>query len=144
MAALDFTKPLMTRDGLKAEVIKTDVKSEWPVIAVITRKDGSQFSQNLSAEGLVGRVSSSIYTHPCDLIQYDPWLDVPVDAKILVRNSIHGVIEKRHFARLSSIGVVAFDAGFSSWTSRETQTSCWKYAYYPELDLKFGSENSWS
>jgi hypothetical protein len=63
--SFDPTKPVQTRDGCKARIICTDVIGKYPIIALITNKDGIyETSHSFTAEG-------KIYlneTHPFDLV----------------------------------------------------------------------------
>lgn len=54
------------------------------------------------------------------------WSKVPVDTKILVRNSTNDDWEKRYFAKYEGKLFDAFDGGCTSWTSQHT--SFWRYA----------------
>lgn len=61
----DPTKPVQTRTGRKARIVCTDVKSEYSIIAVITKPDGAEYAATYK-DG--GRSSSFCELMPSDLI----------------------------------------------------------------------------
>lgn len=61
------------------------------------------------------------------------WSKVPVDTKILVRDSEDGWWEKRHFARYKNNIVFAWDRGCTSYSADGYyNVSTWKYAKLAE------------
>lgn len=65
------------------------------------------------------------------------WTKVPVDTKILVRNSIDQEWLKRHFSHFDGIAgkVRAFAAGDTSWSADERHsTVMWEYAKIADPD----------
>ena len=44
-------KPVITRDGRKAEILKTDLKGPYPVLSIITQNDGSETIHGMYADG---------------------------------------------------------------------------------------------
>lgn len=64
------------------------------------------------------------------------WSKVPVDTKILVRDSEDGWWEKRHFARYKNNIVFAWDRGCTSYSADGYyNVSTWKYAKLAEEDV---------
>lgn len=64
------------------------------------------------------------------------WSKVPVDTKILVRDSENGWWEKRHFARYKNNIVFAWDRGCTSYSADGYyNVSTWKYAKLAEEDV---------
>lgn len=64
------------------------------------------------------------------------WSKVPVDTKILVRDSEDGRWEKRHFARYKNNIVFAWDRGCTSYSADGYHNvSTWKYAKLAEEDV---------
>ena len=58
--------------------------------------------------------------------EYVDWSKVPVDTKILVRDTKDQAWKRRHFAGVTPEGVYAFNDGCTSFTSN--YRICWKYA----------------
>lgn len=57
------------------------------------------------------------------------WSKVEVDTPILVRESVNGEWEKRHFAKYEDGVVHAWSGGYTSWTTTYAgSTMAWKYA----------------
>lgn len=48
---LDITKPLQTHDGRPVRFLCLDHLSEWPIIALIMRKDGTEFISRCALDG---------------------------------------------------------------------------------------------
>lgn len=64
------------------------------------------------------------------------WSKVPVDTKILVRDSEDGRWVKRHFARYENNIVFAWDCGYTSYSANGYyNVSTWKYAKLAEEDV---------
>lgn len=64
------------------------------------------------------------------------WSKIPVDTKILVRDSEDGRWEKRHFARYENNIVFAWDRGCTSYSADGYHNvSTWKYAKLAEEDV---------
>ncbi|MDE2105110.1 MAG: hypothetical protein KGL39_48170 [Patescibacteria group bacterium] len=61
---LDLTKPMQTRDGRKARLLASDLKSQFQLVFVITDKDGNEHVGERYADG---RYSSG-YDRPHDII----------------------------------------------------------------------------
>ncbi len=49
----DPTKPVQTRDGRKARIVCTDMKSDYPIITVITKPDGREYMVAHAINGLL-------------------------------------------------------------------------------------------
>jgi hypothetical protein len=47
----DPTKPVQTRDGRSARILCTDLKDRWPIVAAITRTDGTEYSTGYAVDG---------------------------------------------------------------------------------------------
>lgn len=65
----------------------------------------------------------------CEVVEPD-WNEVPVDTKILVRDSHAHPWDKRHFAKFENDTVYAWFGGQTSFTTRDT--TCWRYAKLAE------------
>lgn len=64
------------------------------------------------------------------------WSKVPVDTKILVRDSEDGRWEKRHFARYENNIVFAWDSGCTSYSAYGCDNVAgWKYVKLAEEDV---------
>lgn len=64
------------------------------------------------------------------------WSKVPVDTKILVRDSEDGRWKRRHFARYENNIVFAWDRGCTSYSADGYyNVSTWKYAKLAEEDV---------
>ena len=57
----DPTKPVQTRDGRKARILCTDIKG-WnkPIVAAISRRDGSEFITNHNLNGQLAATEESL------------------------------------------------------------------------------------
>ena len=63
------------------------------------------------------------------------WSKVEVDTPILVRESVNGEWEKRHFAKYEDGVVHAWSGGYTSWTTTYAgSTMIWKYAKLAESE----------
>ena len=63
------------------------------------------------------------------------WSKVPVDTKVLVRNSYNHRWDKRYFAKYEDGKVFTFINGYSSWSVINTNyITSWKYARLAETD----------
>lgn len=64
------------------------------------------------------------------------WTKVPVDTKILVRNSLDKKWDRRYFYRYeeSTGRIYSFALGSTSWTANECDTVMWKYAQIADPD----------
>ncbi len=64
------------------------------------------------------------------------WSKVPVDTKILVRDSEDGRWKRRHFARYENNMIFAWDSGCTSYPANGYyNVSTWKYAKLAEEDV---------
>ncbi len=64
------------------------------------------------------------------------WTKVPVDTKILVRNSLDKKWDRRYFYRYeeSTGRIYSFALGSTSWTANECDTVMWEYAQIADPD----------
>lgn len=64
------------------------------------------------------------------------WTKVPVDTKILVRNSLDKKWYRRYFYRYeeSTGRIYSFALGSTSWTANECDTVMWEYAQIADPD----------
>lgn len=61
------------------------------------------------------------------------WSKVEVDTPILVRESVNGEWQKRHFAKYEDGVVYTWSGGYTSWTTTYADTMmAWKYAKLAE------------
>ena len=77
MTAFDATKPVQRRDGCKAEIVRDDLNSKYPIVAVITLVDGRQEAVSYTATGKW--IASSRRDETSDLInvpvQHERWVN---------------------------------------------------------------------
>lgn len=64
------------------------------------------------------------------------WSKVPIDAKILVRDTENDPWTNRYFAEYSNGIVYAWTDGKASWSARNNDVCCWRYAKLAENNLK--------
>jgi hypothetical protein len=51
MNKFDPTKPVQTRDGRKARILCTDLKTDQPIVAAVTNRCGEEFAHRFSISG---------------------------------------------------------------------------------------------
>lgn len=67
--AIDFTKPVQTRDGLKVRILCTDAASlpGFPVVGLVQNEDGSEYPETWRLDGKV--LNDDEVSMPRDLVQ---------------------------------------------------------------------------
>lgn len=114
-----------TRDGRLARIVSTDVVGNYPIVALV-------FDQNNNREfaiSLTKNLKEFIYaTSNWDLIPYSPWEDVPVDAKVFVKDFEDNEWIPRHFSHFENGDVFTFANGATSFTSNREETTSWRFA----------------
>lgn len=84
----DPTKPVQTRDGRKSRIVYKKLSGLYPILAIITNPDGSEWSQTCTSDGLIMLGCNSIN----DLINipdeptYRPWTADEVPMPCVVRD----------------------------------------------------------
>lgn len=73
MPKLDLTKPVQTRDGLPARILATDLRSEYPVVGIISHPDYDEV-ETWTLDGTFVS-SDDDDEHPDDLV------NVPVEVR---------------------------------------------------------------
>lgn len=113
-----MTEPIYThrtRDGHRARIICTDVKSDvYPVVAAIEYDSGEtveRYTKTLQYDHIYGESD-------LDLFEYSPWSDVVIDTPIWVCNC-DGISFARHFAKYENGKVFAWINGRTSHTETE-------------------------
>lgn len=113
MTKIEVGKVYKTRNGRPVRVLCVDSGSlAYPVIAL--HEGGSAF--HLTENGFFyndGRQDCD------DIVEHSPWSDVPVDAKIFVRDHEGDEWVARHFACYKDGGVYAWARGSTSFTTDE-------------------------
>jgi hypothetical protein len=128
MKKIEMGKTYTTRQGQPVRVLCVNRKNTYyPVIALVSEDNNGGDLQSFTDTGhhTLGR-DHSYY----DLIEYNPWHGVEIDAKIFVRNAEDAEWTPRHFAGLSDEGVLAFNSGATSHTigGRPGATVIWPHA----------------
>lgn len=99
-----------TRNGKKGRVLCVDRNhDDYPVIFL--GEDGYTCGHTLTGEAHVG--STSIY----DLKEYNPWQDVAVDTKVVVKLAKVSDETNRHFSRFEDGKVRVFQQGSTSFST---------------------------
>lgn len=62
---IDLTKPIQTRDGRPARIVSEAGTKRYPLLALVTREDGTEYPTSRTKEG---RVYEFPGNHPGDLI----------------------------------------------------------------------------
>jgi hypothetical protein len=127
--------------------MKVKIKTPKEILGVdlisFEDKDGYTYSESLRGiagevlpvvrDGMGYRLTSglSFYLKPewCEVIEPD-WNEVPVDTKILVRDSNTHPWERRHFAKFENDAVYTWVNGQTSFTA--VDTTCWRHAKLAE------------
>lgn len=128
MSNVEMGKTYKTRSGLSVRVLCTDrASSDFPVIALVDEDElnGGGDVMSFMADGKYSK-AGTISSHTYDLIKWNAWSDVAVDAKILVRDSDGESWEPAHFAAIDGSGVLAWRFGATSHTT--TKVVSWKFA----------------
>lgn len=117
-----------TRDGLKARIVAKINNPTYPVIAAILNEEFGHEGVKVYTEDLKEfSYDCSVY----DLFEYNPWHNVKVDTRILVRQSTKHPWERRHFAKFQGGFVYAYADRLTSWTSTGEVTK-WYFAKLPD------------
>ena len=70
MTKLDLTKPVQTRDGRPVRILANDMKTDQPVVGVVTNNDGREFLAQWDVSGKF--YQRSPHEGPIDLINVPP------------------------------------------------------------------------
>ena len=105
-----------TRNGHKARILATDLIGNCPVVVAILHEDGTEcvvtYDVDLRYCGLTASAA-------LDLIPYNPWDDVAVDTKVLVRDADGHAWDRRYFSHYADGRVHTFISGYTSWSNVE-------------------------
>ena len=125
---IKMNKFYKTRNGLKVKIISTNLKNDFPVVAILIDRDGSEIIRQYTETGKY--YDESIH-HNFDLVEYNPAKDLKVDDRILVKDKSCIVWYPRHFSHIGKNGkVYTFDGGCTSFTA--VNTTAWEEWKYPE------------
>lgn len=126
---IDMNKCYKTRNGLKVNIICTNLKSDFPVVAIITDNSNLEIVKQYTE---TGKYYDESIDHNFDLIEYNPVEDLKVDDRILVKGDCSsGGWIPRHFSHIGDNGKVhAFLDGRTSFTTKNT--TIWNQWKYPE------------
>lgn len=126
---IDMNKCYKTRNGLKVKIISTNLKNDFPVVAIITDNSNLDIVKQYTE---TGKYYDESIDHDFDLIEYNPVEDLKVDDRILVKGDCSsGGWITRHFSHIDDNGKVhAFLDGRTSFTTKNT--SIWNQWKYPE------------
>lgn len=106
-----------THHGKLARILATDVISLYPVVVAIQQPDGKETLERYASTlkfCIDGEYSDM------DLMPYNPWEDVKVDTKVLVRDDVQGVRwYRRYFSHYADGKVYTFCSGCTSWSTVE-------------------------
>jgi hypothetical protein len=122
-------KIYIIRGGFKARVIFIEAMHDQPVIALVL--DSPEDGEEATHYNADGRYLFNGETTEYDIVaEWNPWLEVPVDTKIRVKENSNGRWEHRHFAEWDPVieKVRAWDWGRTSHTSVDSSTAAWTYA----------------
>jgi hypothetical protein len=133
---LEVGKVYLTRGGDKVTVhaVGLNLGSGYTVLA--TREYTRGAPESIETYAANGNWLTEIHglMKPNDIIsEYNPWLAVPVDTKIRVRDHTEESWQPRHFARWDAVAnsVRAWDRGCTSYTienAHDGATCNWRYA----------------
>jgi len=105
---IEINKKYRTRDGRQVEILKTDFRSKYPVIAIIDNEEIEQYSESGQCWLFGGEY---------DLIEVGKYDHIKIDDNVVVwsfANDYH----RRHFAGISEQGwPITWDAGRTSFTN---------------------------
>lgn len=114
-----------TRDGRLARIVSTDAVGNYPIVALVfDQNNNSEFAVSLT-ENLT---ESKHATSNRDLIPYSPWEDVPIDAKVFVKDFEDNEWIPRHFSHFENDYVFTFVNGATSFTCTQDETTSWNFA----------------
>jgi hypothetical protein len=122
-------KIYIIRGGFKARVIFIEAMHDQPVIALTLKPPRDrEKAEHYSADG--SYLFNGETTEYDIVAEWNPWLEVPVDTKIRVKENSNGRWEHRHFAEWDPVieKVRAWDWGRTSHTSVDSSTAAWTYA----------------
>lgn len=106
-----------TRHGKLARILATDMISLYPVAVAIRQPDGKETLERY-ASTLKFCIGGEEYSD-MDLIPYNPWEDVKVDTKVLVRDVQGERWYRRYFSHYADGKVHTFCSGCTSWSAVE-------------------------
>ena len=135
---LEVGKSYVTRDGLKVTVhaVGLNLGGGFSVLTTSFESEiGDPAIDCIEIYTDEGRWVDASTKHERDIVsEYNAWIDVSVDARILVRNSEGDVWTKRHFAGWDSATgkVLAWERGRTSHTTENRATRSWNYAEIAE------------
>lgn len=114
MNKIDLNKKYRTVGGDKVEIFKIDLVAQYPVLAVITRQNGTQATMTYTEDGFMHTC-----LHYCDdnLVEILPYEDFKIDEPVMVRVNNTSCWHRRYFAGVAPNGKAkTWDMGRTSWT----------------------------
>lgn len=129
---IDINKQYRTRAGQRVRILCTDRGNKTTPVVALVYSDGNEQVITYSIEG---RVTSSGYDSPFDLIEVLEWENLAIDDPVLVKDEEHHPWLKRHFAGLTHDGKPStWPHGFTSWsTDPGNHRTTWVYFKKPEV-----------
>jgi hypothetical protein len=114
---IDLNKTYTTRDGKLVRLYCVDGGGSYPVHGAV-RRDGIWDVERWTLKGdFINDCSETSY----DLIEFNPWSNLKVDDRVIVRIKKTGESHNYHFAGLTDKGVPMLYTGQrSSWTASTT------------------------
>ena len=132
---IEVGKTYLTRDNRKVRIICTDRKRAKKLTVIgLLEKENDERILNYFSNG-----KFDLYNEHCglDLIsEYSFWNDVPVDAKVLVRDYEDSRWQHKHFAKYKYGKVYGYSLGATSWSNGSRGTHAWRYAKLYEEEAK--------
>lgn len=125
---VSMKKKYEAKDGCKVKLVGIFKElGDYPVIAIRSSSDGEAAVEEYTLEGTyyAKGVSSQ------DLVEVHPLKDLPTNSQIFVRNSKTSHWHKRHFAGLTSEGLITtFALGRTEFSSGDFNTGLERWKCY--------------
>lgn len=112
-----------TRDGRLARIIATDIKNDTHTIMALVLNEDSEFAVSYKSD-----LTCYDSEHVLDLFERNVWDDVPVDAKVFVKDFEDDEWIPRHFSHFKNDYVFTFVNGATSFTNNREETTSWRFA----------------
>lgn len=127
MNKIDILKKYRTRSKLPVQILKIDLKSKFPVAAIIHESETREFIGSFTEYG-------SFYTHEeseMDLVEVSPFEDFKIDEPVMVRDAPEEQWSRAYFAGVgrNSGSPTVWPSGKTSWTAVNNQCCEYRIAY---------------
>lgn len=126
---IDLTKTYRTREGSPARFLTKIQNPDYPLIFAIKGSDGIE---TINTYTETGRYYCEDEHGLEDLVEYNPWKDLPIDTPIYVADEPQKEWIPRYFAGLDQYGKIkAFNNGTTSFTNESINSkgyATWKFA----------------